>query len=248
MSRRWSVQTVVEGGHEYVVSVEESTNLPLEIQSALETLLRRVTRVPTDLRAVDLLLRRGSAHHTQPFADFSAPRRRAAADPRQRIHGGRSIARFTRRNDPASLRFARGFEPDFRRGVVETASSISRLYGGAVRRFRILSANGLVQYLFFAAPSHAWIGACQSTARNITSFGIRAVDPVVDEELLIPGYEYDLFEEGAGHPELLRQIPKGFAGAPSPADPLRADTSAWLERVPAIREFRRAVLGEGGRA
>jgi hypothetical protein len=37
------------------------------------------------------------------------------------------------------------------------------------------------------------------------------------------------------------QIPEGLAGAPSDVDPSRADTSAWLDRVPVIQEFRRLV-------
>ena len=58
------------------------------------------------------------------------------------------LDRFTRAGDPTSLRFARGFEPDFARGIVERSSSNSRLYGGRLRRFRILSRNQQVQYLF----------------------------------------------------------------------------------------------------
>ena len=42
-------------------------------------------------------------------------------------------------------------------------------------------------------------------------------------------------------PVLFSQIPEGFAGPKSPHDPSRADASAWLERLPVIREFRRRL-------
>jgi len=239
------VRIVLEKGCEYVVSDEDTTNLPLEMQSALETLLRRVTAVSADRRAIPLLLRRGAPGRLAPFADFSAPRRRARADPRKLPNGGRRIARFARRGDPSSLVFARGFEPDFDDGIVEVASSRSRLYGGDVRRYRIAARNREAQYLFFAGPRHVWIGACQATTTALTSFGVRSVDAVVDEALLLPGYEYDLFDPSAGEPEVCRQIPAGFEGAPSEVDPQRSDTSRWLERMPVIQAFRRRVLGEG---
>ncbi len=238
------VRTLVEDGCEYLVSDEDTTNLPLEMQSALETLLRRAPRIATDRRAIALLLRRGAPGRVAPFADFSAPRRRAQADPRRLPNGGRRIARFTRRNVPESLVFARGFEPDFAGGILEVASGRSTLYGGAVERYRIASRNREAQYLFFAAPRHAWIGACQATTTGLSSFGVRTVDARVDEELLLPGYEYDLFDPASGEPEFCRQIPAGFEGAPSAVDPQRSDTSPWLDRVPVIREFRRRVLGQ----
>ena len=43
-------------------------------------------------------------------------------------------------------------------------------------------------------------------------------------------------------PELFSQIPEGLAGAPSEADPSRADASAWLDELPIVRKFRRQVL------
>jgi hypothetical protein len=236
------VTLVVKDGEELVVSAEETTDLPLEMQSALEELVRQVRRVPYDDSAVGLVLRRGGDDRIAPYRDFSEPRRRAAADPRNRIHGGRPIARFTRRNDPSSLVFARGFEPDFGGGIVEESHSVSRLYGGPLRRFRIVSRNQKVQYLFFAGPRQVWIAPAQATTTELTSYGVRSIGVAAPDELFIPGYEYHYLDETEDPPELVSQIPEGFVGAVSDHDPDRADASPWLDRLPIVREFRRKVL------
>ena len=167
-------------------------------------------------------------------------RRRLEKVARNRVNGGRPIARFTRAGDPASLRFTAGYEPDFRaRGILEKASARSRLYGGVLRRFRILSRNRRVQYLFMSGPRHTWIIPPQATTTELSSYGLRTIDVAVDEDLCVPGFEYHFVEDG----ELHSQIPEGFAGAPSEEDPNRADASAWLDRLPVVREFHRKVLG-----
>jgi len=222
------------------VSDESTTDLPLEVQTAFETLSRRARRVPRDERALGLVLRRGPDHRIRGYRDFTGPRRRARSDPRNLVNAGRPVARFTRRNDPASLRFARGFEPDFDGGILERSRSRSRLYGGALRRFRILSRNRVIQYLFMAGPRHVWIVPPQATTTELSSYGVRTLDVAVDDELCVPGFEYHFTEDD--EEEALAQIPEGFVGAPSPFDPSRSDASAWLDRVPAIREFRRRVL------
>ena len=240
------VKTVVQDGGELVESNELTTDLPLEIQTALETCLRRARRVPRDEMAVRLVLRRAPDHRIEPYRDFTEPRRRAAANPRNRVNGGRPIVHFTRKNDPASLRFARGYEPDFADGIVEASEGTSRLYGGRLRRFRIVSRNRKVQYLFMAGPRQAWIASCQPTTTEIMSYGVRTLDVAVDDDLLLPGYEYHYLDEGEDPPALHSQIPPGFAGAPSEVDPSRADASPWLDRVPVIQELRRKVLRRAG--
>ena len=237
------VRAFADAGGEVLASVEATTDLPFEMQSALEALSRRGGRVPQDERALDLVLRRGPRGRIEPYRDFLEPRRRARADRRNRVYGGRSIARFTRRGDPASLRFAPGYEPDFAAGIVERSESTSSLYGGRVRRFRILSRNRQVQFLFFAGPRLAWLAPPQATTTELSSFGVRTVDVVADEDLSIPGYEYHFVDEGQDPPALVSQIPAGYAGAPSEVDDLRADASAWLERLPVVRQFRLQVLG-----
>ena len=47
--------------------------------------------------------------------------------------------------------FARGFEPDFRAGRIDVSESRSKLYGGRVRKFRVLSTNRKVQPQLIAA-------------------------------------------------------------------------------------------------
>jgi hypothetical protein len=236
------VKTLVEGEEEVVTSDEATTDLPLEVQTALETLMRRVRRVRSDEVAVGLVLRRAPADRVAAYRDFTEPRRRARSNPRNLINRGRMIARFVREGDPASLRFVAGYEPDFDAGIVEVSRSTSRLYGGRLRRFRIVSHNRAVQYLFMAAPRHAWIGSCQATTTELTSYGVRSIDVPVDESLLLPGYEYHFIDDEEDPPVLRSQIPEGFAGEPHPLDDRRADASRWLDRVPVIREFRGRVL------
>jgi hypothetical protein len=224
----------VIGGMEY--SAEETTNLPLELQAALDECSRRAKRVVFDSAALGRVLRRAPAGRFQAYADFLAPRRRAAARRANRVNGGRPVAWFTRPGDPGSLRFAPGFAPDFAR-VVDVARSASRMYGGAIRKLRILSKNGRIQYQFVASPRLAWIIPAQTLTTELSSYGVRTLDVLADEDLFVPGYEYHYLENG----ELYTQIPAGFAGATSEIDPTRADAGPWLERLPVIREFRRRI-------
>ncbi len=233
--------TTVRDGEAFEESAEETTDLPIEIQTALESALRRAPRVRHDRRAIGLVLRRAPDGRIEPYSDFTGPRRKAQADPRNLIYGGRPIARFTRPDAPASLRFAKGFEPDFASGVLEVARSTSRLYGGRLRRFRILSRNRKVQFLFFIGRRLVWIGHPQATTTGLSSFGLRNIDVIGDERAFMPGYEYHFMDESEDPPVLVSQIPPGFAGRPSRHDPSRADASPWIDRMPVIREFRRWV-------
>ena len=239
------VRTVQLDGQPFEVSDESTTDLPLELQDAFEALSAGARRIPHDDRAIARVLRRAPEDRFVAYHDFTAPRRRARSDPRNLIHGGRPIARFLRGGDPSSLRFAAGFEPDFRDGVFERSRSRSSLYGGPLRRFRILSRNRRVQYLFMAGPRHVWIVPPQATTTELSSYGVRTVDVACDDDLCVPGWEYSGGEEVglAG----LDQIPAGYAGERNPNDPSRADASPWLERLPVIREFRRRVLRQSPR-
>jgi len=174
-----------------------------------------------------------------PYRDFTAPREAAAADPRNRINRGRPVARFTRPHDPTSLEFAAGFAPDFGRGVLEVGESSSRLYDGPIRRYRILSVNRQIQYLFMAAPRHVWIVPPQATTTELSAYGVRTVDVPADDDLFVPGFEYHYYEGD----DLVSQIPPGYVGAQTTFDATRADASPWLDKLPVIREFRRRVLG-----
>ena len=126
--------------------------------------------------------------------------------------------------------------------MLEVSRSRSRLYGGAVRKFRVLSANRTIQYQLLAAPRHAWVNPPQTLTTELSSFGVRTLDVEVPEELCVPGYEYHYVDEHADPPALHSQIPAGFAGAPSPTDPSRADASRWVEALPVVREFRAKLL------
>ena len=187
------VRWVVENGEETLYTFEETTNLPLEIQAALDALTRRSAPPRRDPRAVGRLLRKAPDHRLEPYEDFAAPRRRARSDPRNRIHGGRDVAWFTSANDPTSLRFAPGFEPDFRRGVLEVSHSASRFYGGAIRKFRILSRDRSIQYQFVAAPRRAWIIPPQALTTEITSYGVRSTN-----RALLSPVRPDLSRTGSG--------------------------------------------------
>ena len=172
----------------------------------------------------------------------SQPREKAAANPRNLINGGRSIARFRRKNDPTSLVFTKGFEPDFDKGVIEKSDSVSKLYGGNLQRFRILSVNRKIQFYFVAGPRHAWMFPPQALTTELSSYGVRTIDVVADDDLFIPGWEYHHYEETKNGVKLYSQIPDGFAGETCPVDDAKADASPWLDQIPVIRKFRREVL------
>lgn len=233
---------VEEDGAIMLVSDEATTDLPLELQSALDEAARRVRRIRTDHLAPQRILRNAPEQRVCAYADFCAPLRRAAADPRRRINGGRRIAWFAHPGRPSSLAFAPGFAPDFAAGLIEHTTSDSRLYGGHLDRYRILSVNRLVQYLFIAGPHQVWIIPPQATTRELNSYGVRTVKVALDDDLCVPGFEYHYYDTGTEPATLISQIPAGYAGATSPVDPARADASAWLERLPVVREFRRVVL------
>lgn len=238
------VRDVVTDGEEMVESVESTTDLPFEMQTALEAICRRTPKARRDGESLELVLRSAPSSRIVAYPDFTEPRRRAATNPKNRVNGGRSVARFRRRRDPSSLEIAPGFEPDFRRGVIETAASTSVLYGGKLERYRIVSVNRRIQYLFFAGPRQVWIIPPQATTTELSSFGVRTVDVVVDDDMCVPGYEYHYMDEGEDGPYLYSQIPAGFAGPAAPTDPDRADASPWLDRMPVVRDFRRIVLGK----
>ncbi len=220
------------GRGQWVTSAEETCDLPYELQFALDEVSRRGPRRRDDA-AIELVVREAPRGRIQAYADFTAPRRRAAR--RHREHGGRPVARFLRQGDPASLRFARGYEPDFARGILERAASASAFFGGRVEKVRILSSNRRIQYLFLASPTHVWIGPPQLLSTELSTYGVRTLDVLADEDLFLPAYEY--------HEEEESQIPAGFAGAPHGEHPDRADAAAWLEALPVVRAFRAQVLG-----
>ncbi|HEY2772489.1 MAG TPA: hypothetical protein VGK20_00420 [Candidatus Binatia bacterium] len=243
------IRTWYVGDDEYFESIESTTDLPFEMQTALETAARRTIKIRNEAAALDLVLRNAPPGRVRAYRDFTGPRDEAAANPRNLVHGGRSIAYFRRRGgkkDPQSLRIVRGYEPDFGGGIVETARSTSVLYGGELVRYRILSVNRRIQYLFFAGPKQVWIIPPQATTSVLSTFGVRTVDVVVDDDLCCPGYEYHFLDDSVDPPVFYSQIPEGYAGTVGPHDLSRADASAWLDRIPVIRQFRRQVLSRRG--
>jgi hypothetical protein len=237
-----ALKWVREGDDLVLASAEETTNLPLELQCGLDVASRASGKARRDARATDLVLRRAPDHRAEPYSDFSGPRAKAYADPRNRIHGGKPIATFAKPGDPTSLRFVAGFEPDFRKGKIDETQSMSRIYDGLIRKFRFLSRNRRIQYQFIAGPRHVWIIPPQTTQSGLTSYGVRPIDVEVDEDLCLPGYEYHFIDPNQDPPQLFSQIPPGFAGKASEVDPDRADASPWIEKMPVIRRFRAEVL------
>jgi len=235
------LKPVLENGRTVYYSAEETTNLPLEIQGALDELSRKAQRVRRDDRAIGLVLRQAPDDRVEPYADFVTPRRRASRSRKNRIHNGEPVAWFTRKNDPSSLRFARGFQPDFAKGILEVSELSSKLYGGVLRKFRILSRNRQIQYQFVAAPRQAWVVPPQALTTELSSYGVRTIDVNTDDDLCVPGYEYHYLDDSEDPPRLYSQIPDGFVGALSEVDRARADAAPWLEALPVIQEFRRAI-------
>ncbi len=231
---KWVRKRGVEGPE----SAEETTNLPFELQPALDDASRRSRRAKPDPAVLFLVLRNAPAHRLEPYHDFAAPRQRAMSDPANRINGNRSIAWFNDDYDPSSLEIEPGFEPDFR-AVVDVATTYSVMYGGEVRKYRIASRNRRIQYLFARGPKHVWLVYPQSFTVELSSYGLRTVDVIADEEISIPGYE---FADNDGSGEVDDQIPPGFAGEVCEYDPDRSDASPWNDRLPIVRKFRRAKL------
>jgi hypothetical protein len=233
------VTAVDDAGDEYIQSVESTTDLPLEMQTAVEELGRRVHRVKPDRPALFQVLRQVPQGRIEPYRDFTAARERAQSDRRRLIHRGRRVAYFRKPSDPTSLRFVAGYEPNFSRGVLEHTRSHSNLYGGTIERYRVLSKNRRIQYLFFAGPQNAWIVPPQALTTELSSYGVRTIDVAIDDKLCVPGYEYHYYV----HDELHSQIPTGFVGRVNVHDEARSDASPWLEQMPVIREFRRRLCG-----
>lgn len=236
-----ALATQVVDGYEVSFSQEHTTDLPFELQDAFEALNRRNKDVQEDQEALYLFLRNAPPSRVAPYRDFTTPREKAAANPRNRVNGGRSIARFRKKNDPSSLTITKGFEPDFKRGIVEEGASKSVTYGGMLRRFRILSKNRKIQWFFFSGAKHVWLAPPQALTTELSSYGVRTIDVVADDDIFLPGFEYHYF--GGDDPDQhFTQIPEGWAGAQSEHDDSRADASPWLDALPIVRAFRREVL------
>ncbi|NNC78134.1 MAG: hypothetical protein HKN77_09250 [Woeseiaceae bacterium] len=232
---RWQNKKGARGWY----SVEETTNLPFEMQAALDDASRRSPKSRRDERVLFLFLRNAPSDRVWPYYDFEAPRERAMRIAANRINNNKPIARFEKHDDPRSLKFVPGFEPDFRSPIDESQSR-STMYGGDIRKIRIASRNRKIQYLFVQGPNHVWLISPQSFTTELSSYGLRTIDVVADEDLGIPGYE---FFDNRGDGEVDDQIPAGFAGPVCPYDPDRADASPWNHRMPVVQAFRRSKVG-----
>lgn len=228
-------------GEEVELSNESTTDLPIEMQTAVERLLGWSNKPGSGNGVLEMILRKSPAERVHPYQDFLKQRKAAQANRKNLINGGRPVARFKKPNDPQSLVLAKGYEPDFKNGVVERSQSRSKLYGGTLNRFRILSNNKKIQYYFIAGKSHVWLYPMQALTTELSCFGVRTIDVEADEDLFLPGYEYHHFEETKNGPELYSQIPPGFAGEVCPVDEHKADASPWLEKIPLITQFRKAI-------
>ena len=231
---------------EYLETLEETTNLPFEIQGALDSATRRGFKPLRDREAVELVLRAGSSNRIRPFSDFSRPRELAAAE--YKLNGERSVCRLARKNDPSSLVFTKGFAPDFKGGHLGYSLSSSRLYGGRIEKHRVLSENRRVQFQFVASPTHAWMNPPQTLTPEIMSFGVRTTHVAAIDEAFVPGFEFHFEDATVDPPVLHTQIPSGFVGEPSEVDSARSDASPWNELLPMIKGFRRDVLGRRDRS
>ena len=241
------VRDASDDDYDIWLSDESTTDLPLEIQSAVESVLTHTRRPRGSQEILDLILRQGPANRVEPYVDFTRPRIQAQANSDNLIHNNQPIAWFRQPGDPTSLKIVHGYEPDFKRGVIERSTSRSRLYGGTLRRFRILSCNQTIQYYFFAGRRHVWLLPPQATTTQLSSYGVRTIDVVADDDLFVPGYEYHHYEETERGVELYSQIPAGFAGHVCPVDDMKADATPWLDKIPLIQQFRREMLSSHGK-
>ena len=219
-------------------SAEETTNLPYEMQAAMDEASHRSPKSRRDPDILFLVLRNAPSDRVWPYRDFEAPREKAMQDPANRINDNEPIAWFTRASDPTSLEIEHGFEPDFRK-LIDVSTSRSTFYGGGIRKFRFASRNRQIQYLFVQGQHHVWIIHPQALTTELSSYGLRTVDVNADDDISVPGYE---FFDNDGSGEVDDQIPAGYAGPVCPYDPDRADASPWNHRLPIVRAFRRTKL------
>ena len=105
---------------------------------------------------------------------------------------------------------------------MEISLSKSKIYGGEIRKYRIVSKNREIQYQFLAAPRQVWIIPPQTLTTELSSYGVRTIDVNADEDLCVPGYEYHYMDDTEDPPRLYSQIPRGFVGETSEVDPSRA--------------------------
>lgn len=237
------LKPVIENGIEVFYSAEETTNLPFEIDTALDEISRRAPSVKVDKKAIEMVLRNAPEDRTMPYADFTNPRLAAMSRSECAIYNNQQVAWFTRANDPGSLKFATGFEPDLKQGLIDSSQTYSKLYGGKINKYRIASINRQIQYLFIMGPKQVWIIPPQPLDNLLTSYGVRAVESDAAEELCLPGFEFHYLEFDEDPGSLYSQIPKGFVGHASEIDPDRSDASPWIEKMPVIKNFRKAIKG-----
>jgi len=235
------VKPVFEDGEIEYYSAEETTNLPFEIDAALDNISRKTKEVIQDKKAMSLVLHNAPEGRILPYADFSAPRKKAMNNPNFAINKNQKIAWFTNPTNPRSLKFAAGYQPDFRNGLIDTSESFSKIYHGAIKKYRIASLNREIQYLFIHAPKQVWIIPPQPIDNLLTSYGVRTVDADADDDLCLPGFEYHYLMDPSDPSSLYSQIPIGYAGKTSDVDPDRADASPWIEAMPVIKKFRDAI-------
>lgn len=233
------LKPVVEDGQINFYSAEETTNLPYEMDAALDTISRSSADVTEDKMAQEMVLRNAPEDRVEPYADFTGPRRKAMLNPNYAINDNQKIAWFKNANKPNSLCITKGFEPDFKKGLIDTSKSSSRMYGGQITKYRIASKNRKVQYLFIFGKTQAWIIPPQPLDNLLISYGVRAVDVEMDDNLCIPGYEFHYLEFDDEPDSLYSQIPKGFVGPASEADPDRASASPWIEKLSVMKNFRK---------
>ncbi len=219
-------------------SAEETTNLPYEIQAAMDEVSHRSPKSRRDPDILFLVLRNAPSDRVWPYRDFEAPREKAMREPANRINDNEPIAWFARANDPSSLKIAKGFEPNFKH-LIDVSASKSSFYGGDIRKFRFASRNRKIQYLFVQGPHHVWLIHPQALTIELSSYGLRTVDVNAHDDISVPGYE---FFDNDGSGEIDDQIPAGYAGQICPFDPDRADASPWNHRLPIISSFRRTKL------
>ena len=154
-----------DGQTEY--SAEETTNLPYEMQGALDELRRRTKEVPWDARALRRILR-GAGGRFEAYADFIGPSRRAAAKPATastRAPGGGFESRKT--GLPAHRAGASRPTSD----AWERCRSASRSMAASREAAHPL-AEREIQYQFVAGPAR--LDHPASAHHRLSSYGVRS--------------------------------------------------------------------------
>jgi len=118
-----------------------STSAAIFSFAALITPIDAPKENPTTMSQVT---RFGAGKRPEAYPEFTAPRKIARMEERNLINWNKPVVTFGRKGNPKSQKVVRGYEPDYKTGIIEISVDRGPLiahYGGKVTKYRIVSKN-----------------------------------------------------------------------------------------------------------